>query len=141
MKHLKDFIIESQLELNGFCILKPGFLDHQKEWEDLLKNRNWNIIQKQRKKLNKEEAEELYKMHSDKEWYKDLIEYMTSDDCLCCSCYKDCNDPIKDMKDIKHQVRDTWGEDEMRNGMHSSDSIENVSREINIALNKIPMNG
>jgi nucleoside diphosphate kinase len=51
-------------------------------------------------------------------------------------CYKDCKDPIKDMKSIKDKVRKIWGKDDMRNAMHSSDSIDNVNREYKLVFEK-----
>lgn len=160
MKSLTQFILENTAEpvqreidtnvkdgvgvtdlINGFVILKPEFLDHTEDFCNMLKNNGWNIIQKQQKKLTKDEAKELYKMHKDKPFYKDLCDYMASDDCLCCSCHKDCKDPIADMKKIKHKVRDAWGKDEMRNGMHSSDSLYNINREANLVFLNCGMRG
>ena len=133
MKSLTQFILESKnLELNGFCILKPEFLDHEEDFLALLKNNNWDIIQKKKLLLTKEQSSNLYSPHKDKDFYKDLCDYMSSGECLCCSCHKDCEDPIEDMKKLKDKVRKNWGKDEMKNGMHSSDSLENVNRESKI---------
>ena len=133
MKSLTQFILESKnLELNGFCILKPEFLDHEEDFLALLKNNDWNIVQKKKLLLTKEQSENLYSPHKDKDFYKDLCKYMSSGECLCCSCHKDCEDPIEDMKKLKDKVRKNWGKDEMKNGMHSSDSLENVNRESKI---------
>lgn len=133
MKSLTQYILEqNSSELNGFVILKPEFLKYEKQWLDLLQNNGWQIIQKKKLKLTHEQAEELYVMHKDKDFYKDLCDYMCSDDCICCTCHKQVNDPIKDMNKLKDKARDTWGKSEMKNAMHSSDSLENVKRESNI---------
>ena len=135
MKHLLEYILESNnLELNGFVILKPEFLDHKDDFLALLKNNGWDIVQQTECQLSKEQAEELYNPHKDKDFYKDLCNYMCSDKCLCCACHKNCEDPIEDMKKLKDKVRENWGKDEMKNGMHSSDSLENVNRESKICL-------
>ncbi len=135
MKSLTQFILESKnLELNGFCILKPEFLDHEEDFLALLKNNNWDIIQKKKLLLTKEQSSNLYSPHKGKDFYKDLCDYMSSGECLCCSCHKDCDDPIEDMKKLKDKVRKNWGKDEMKNGMHSSDSLENVNRESKIVF-------
>lgn len=136
MKKFSTFILEADnIELNGFCILKPEFLDYTDDFLALLKNNGWNIIQKKKLLLNKEQSENLYSSHKDKDFYKDLCDYMSSSECLCCSCYKNCKNPIEDMKKLKDKVRENWGKTEMKNGMHSSDSIENVNRESKICLN------
>lgn len=133
----KTFLIkESSNEINGFAILKPEFLDHEEDFLTLLKNNGWNVIQKSKRTLTNDEAKELYKMHKDKDFYNNLCKYMSSSDCLCCQCYKDCQDPIKDMNSIKDKVRKSWGKDEMKNGMHSSDSLENVNRESKLIFEK-----
>ena len=54
------------------------------------------------------------------ELYKKSKEYFSYVDCA------------NDMKKLKDKVRKNWGKDEMKNGMHSSDSLENVNRESKI---------
>ena len=141
MKTLKNFLLESIFTenvtgINGFCILKPGFTDHDNDLCNMLKNNNWGIVQKTKMKLSHNLASKLYQCHKDKDFYKDLCNYMSSDDCVCYSCYKDCNDPIADMKSIKDKVRKAWGIDDMKNAMHSSDSLENVNRESKLIFEK-----
>jgi nucleoside-diphosphate kinase len=135
MKSLSQFIKESSLELNDFAILKPEVIEYKEAWIDLLKNKGWQLIRQNQTKLSLDQAKELYKMHKDEDFYNDLCEYMSSGECICCSCYKDCEEPFKEMKTIKNSVRDKWGKSEMKNAMHSSDSLENVNRESKICLN------
>jgi len=133
----KTYMLKEDVNsINGFAILKPEFLNHEEDFIKLLNNNGWNIIQKTKKKLTQGEAEELYKMHKGKKFYNDLCKYMSSDDCLCCLCHKDCKDPIKDMDALKDKVRKTWGKDDMKNAMHSSDSLENVNRESKLIFEK-----
>ena len=134
MKTLIQFIKEQSAELNAFVILKPEFLKYEQQWLDMLTNNDWQIIQKKKLKLTHEQAEELYKMHKDKDFYKDLCDYMSSGDCICCACHKDCKDPINEMKKLKDKARDAWGKSEMKNAMHSSDSLKNVERESKIVF-------
>lgn len=136
MKRLSESIASSNNvpSINGFAILKPGFKEYEKELDALFNNNYWKIVQKQNRKFNLDQAKLLYLPHKDKDFYDDLCKYMTSDECVCYSCYKDCKDPIKDMNNIKEKVRKQWGEDEMKNCMHSSDSLENVERETKICI-------
>lgn len=129
MKSLITYIKESSLEVNGFCILKPEFLSHEDDWYKMLENNGWQIVQKKNLKMNKELASKLYSCHKDKDFYNDLVDYMSSDNCICCMCHKDCENPIEDMKSLKDKCRKAWGKSEMKNAMHSSDSLENVERE------------
>ena len=134
MKSFSEFITQTATPINGFCILKPEFLNWEDDFHSLLTNNGWKIIQEQKGTLTHEQAEDLYNMHRDKDFYKDLCKYMSSGDCICCSCSKQCKDPIDDMKKIKERARDAWGIDDMKNAMHSSDSLENVQRECKICL-------
>lgn len=138
MKRLST-ILETQAAntINGFVILKPGFLSHTDAFITLLENNGWQIIQKNVVRLTLKQAKALYLPHVKESFYNDLCNYMCSDDCLCCTCYKDCADPIKEMTALKKKVRDRWAEDDMRNAMHSSDSIDNVTRESNIVFNNL----
>ena len=134
MKSLIQYIKESLGEVNGFCILKPEFLEHEFEFDELLKNNNWQIVQKTKKTLSLPEAQELYISKAKEDYYEDLCIYMASDECIAYMLYKDCEDPIKDLEKLKNKVRKTWGKDDMKNAMHSSDSKENVEREYKLIL-------
>ena len=135
MLSLSQYIKETKDDyLNGFVILKPEFLDHSDEWLKILQDNEWDILDKQTLTLSDEQAKELYKMHKDKDFYDDLCKYMSSGECLCCKCYKECNDPIEEMNKIKDDIRKKWGKDDMKNAMHSSDSLQNAKRESNIVF-------
>ena len=134
MKSLIQYIKEALGEVNGFCILKPEFLEHEFEFDELLKNNNWQIVQKTKKTLSLPEAQELYISKAKEDYYEDLCIYMASDECIAYMLYKDCEDPIKDLEKLKDKVRKTWGKDDMKNTMHSSDSKENVEREYKLIL-------
>lgn len=125
---------QADIMLNGFAILKPGFLTHLDDFQNLLTNNGWKIVQKKRGTLTQEQAEALYKCHKDKPFYGDLCKYMSSGESFCVTCRKECDDPIKDMAKLKDRVRDRWGEDEMKNAMHSSDSLANVKAESGVVF-------
>lgn len=135
MKRLSKFLVESIEKIpNAFVILKPEFLNNELEWKNMLRQNGWSILKSEKKTLSLDEAKELYKPHKGKDFYKDLCKYMSSGPCIVASCYKDSNDPIKEMDSLKDKVREKWGKDDMKNAMHSSDSLENVKRETDIVL-------
>ena len=138
MKTLSSFISESLDSRREFVILKPEFTDKDRDFEELLNNHGWKVIQKKKQTLTKEKAEKLYAMHRHKPFYDALINYMSSGPCICYSVFTDDKtkkDPVKDMDRIKDEVRKVWGKDDMKNAMHSSDSEDNVERETNICMN------
>lgn len=126
-KYYEDLVLNP--EPNMFCMLKPGFAQYKDEFENLLRLNGWKIIAQCVKKFTRPEIEDFYIMHKDKPFYHKLCDYMITDDCICYTCYKRCKNPVEDMDAFKKKIRDEWGEDEMKNGMHSSDSKENVKRE------------
>lgn len=126
---------KKEVPYNGFAILKPGFLDIQDDFEQLLEDNDWTISDVTIVKLPKDVAKELYEPHKEKDFYNDLCDYMSSDKCICYLLHKDCEDPIEDLKEVKEEARKKWGKDDMKNCMHSSDSKENVERESKICMN------
>ena len=135
MKSLTNYICEAmQKKFNGFAILKPEFLDVQDDFEDMLEDAGWDITNYKTIKMNLDEARDLYKVHEKEDFYDDLCYYMSSGNCIVYKLYKDCKDPIKDLKKVKDEVRDKYGKDDMKNCMHSSDSEENVEREAEICF-------
>lgn len=126
--------LNKDVPVNGFAILKPGFLDLQKDFENELEDNGWKISDLTKIKMGLDDAKNLYKSHEKEDFYDDLCKYMSSDKCIAYELYKDCKDPIKDLKKLKDKVRDKWGKDDMKNCMHSSDSLENVKRESDICF-------
>ena len=114
--------------------LKELELEYEDKWLEMLEEDEWDILDKKKLTLTKEQAQQLYMMHKGKDFYDDLCNYMSSGECLCAKCYKECEDPIEQMDSLKDKVRDKWGKNDMKNAMHSSDSIENVKRESKIVF-------
>lgn len=129
-------IFEEKVQPNGFCILKPGFTDHDEEFQKLLGLEGWKILDTTTRKLTRDEAARLYATHKDEPFYNTLCDYMITDDIKCYKCFKDCKDPIKEMDDFKQKIRKAWGKDDMKNAMHSSDSLDAVINECGICFGK-----
>ena len=128
MKSLVEFITESQ-NRKEFMIIKPEFLQFRNEILEFLKQHNIIPIQELRKTLTLSEAKKLYKPHSKEDFYENLCEYMSSGDSIG---FVLCNFGNSDLLELKDQIRDKYGVDEMRNAIHSSDSGLNVYRESKI---------
>lgn len=128
MKSLVEFITESQNK-REFLIIKPEFLQYRNEIIEFLKQHNIIPIQELRKTLTLSEAKKLYKPHSKEDFYENLCKYMSSGDSIG---FILCNYGNSDLLKLKDKIRDKYGVDEMRNAIHSSDSISNVQRESKI---------
>lgn len=131
--YYEDLVLDPKA--NCFCMLKPGFVKYKDEFEKLLRVHGWKICKTCTKLFTRPEIEEFYICHKDKGFYNKLCDYMITEACQCYAVYKNIKNPVKDMESFKEKIRQEWGEDEMRNGMHSSDSDDNVKREISLAFN------
>ena len=134
MKNLKEYITEglnSHKEI--FVVIKPGFLDKTSDILDVYKENGWELEFTTIKQLMPEEARKLYAIHKKKDFYKPLCEYMSSDITRAFIFTKEMTgDEFKEASRIKDEIREKWGESDMRNVVHSSDSKENFKKEASI---------
>lgn len=139
MKDLKEFLLESaKPNKKIFVVIKPGFLDKAQEILDIYKNEGWTLKFSTIKQLLLSEAKELYKVHKKQDFYKDLCDYMSSEVTRAMVFTKETNkDEFKEATRIKDVIRDKWGESDMRNVVHSSDSKENMEHEAGIYFGKV----
>lgn len=131
MKHLSHLINES---LNNksyvFVVLKPGSLDLAQLVIERFAQDGWTVTNTITKQLLPEEARKLYYVHRKEEFYKPLCEYMASSPCRAFIFSKeDSKHPFKEVKAIKDEIREKYGESDMRNVLHSSDSQKNMDKE------------
>ena len=118
-----------------FVIIKPGFLKYQAKIIDIFVKNGWSIAKIRTKQLLSTEAQNIYRVHRNEPFYKDLCKYMTSDlstRILFTKRGNSSDTTIKSVDSIKELIRSKWSIDEMRNVIHSSDSPEAVSFESNI---------
>lgn len=121
-----------------FIVIKPGFLQYSGEIIDILKTSGWEVERITNKKLLPKEARALYKVHKDEPFYNDLCKYMCTDisqGMIVKYVNGKLTDPFKAMAKIKDDIREKYGESDMRNVMHSSDSAENMVNEAGIYFN------
>lgn len=144
MKHIFKYIKEhlsTPKDCKAFIIIKPGFLDYKDEIFDYISDKGFIMHDHtEPMKLTDNQVKDLYGCHSKEDWYDDLCKYMVSDDIIAAEYVYDYDknpgvNTIELMKEIKQHFRDKYGKSEMKNCMHSSDSLENVQREGKIIFN------
>ena len=109
-----------------FIIIKPGFLKYSTRILDELLAKGFVVRNRSIQKLTLETAKEIYIPHKDESFYDDLYQYMSSDYSMGVTLL---NTKGLDLVAIKDEIRKRYGVDEMRNAIHSSDSVENMKRE------------
>lgn len=141
MKDIKKYIKESE-DLGGrsFVIIKPEFQYLANYILCQFFNAGYIIEQSKTKLLSLKEARALYRIHNKEDWYDDLCKYMSSDLVTAFIFKNDKLTPdeaIKDTEKIKDQIRKDYAESDMKNVLHSSDSIENMKKEQGIFFNTL----
>lgn len=128
MKQLKVYLTDPKKD-EVFVIIKPGFLKKSSEIMKIIQDEGFELVKTRTKLLTLKEAQILYKIHKEEEWYKSLCDYMSSDLSLGLLFKSKDKDPLKKMSEIKDKIREKFGESDMRNVMHSSDSYEHMLEE------------
>ena len=122
-------------------IIKPDAVERNLESKIkyFFKEKNLKILKSKKVKISKEEAEEFYKVHQTKPFYKDLCSYLSSGPIVVMILegdkaistnrdYMGATDPIKAAEGT---LRKMYGLSIDKNSVHGSDSLENAKKEIN----------
>ena len=112
-----------------FVIIKPGFYNLANDLFATFTEHGYKVIKSKTKRLTMEEAKSLYKVHKKEDFYNDLCKYMTSDITMAFILKKKSDDIFKEFAKLKDQIREKYGESDMRNVLHSSDSYKNFTHE------------
>lgn len=118
-----------------FTIIKPGFLHLSGEIIKMFEENGWWVFKTVTKTLTEKQAKDLYKIHKKEDWYLPLVKYMSSGESLAIMFRKtyqkrsETKDIYKEVGELKDEIREKWGESDMRNVMHSSDSLKHMEEE------------
>lgn len=114
-----------------FVVVKPGFLEKSNQIIDKFARAGFRFMKMRTKQLSMGEAKRMYYVHKDEDFYYKLCKYMSSGPCLgILFDARGIEDPFKITDELKDSIRKLWGEDEMRNCIHSSDNVENMTKEM-----------
>ena len=124
-----------------FAMIKPDAVKNNYTGKiyDRILNSNFKIIAAKLKKISKEEANCFYEIHSDKPFYNELTDFMSSGHSMVLVLEKDnavlawrntigATNP-KDADD--NTIRKDFASSLSENAVHGSDSDENAKKEIN----------
>lgn len=135
MRTLLEVLSSSNVDdskCNIFVIVKPGFLKDTALIINKFEEKGWIVDRIKTKQLLPSEAKQLYDIHKKESWFKNLCEYMSSDLSTAILFTKDKPMSPKmfdETNKIKDDIRKELGESEMRNAIHSSDSLERLQIE------------
>lgn len=141
MKDIKTFLqdnIKDPMSRNHvFVVIKPGFEQLACLIEEEFKKNGYKTVKMRTKKLMREEAENMYIMHKNEDFYDALCKYMSSGITIAYILKKKSDDIFKEFAVLKDKLREKYGESDMRNVLHSSDSYKNMTHESQVYFNNI----
>ena len=130
---------------NTLCIIKPdavknGFIE---DINKKIKESGIKITKSKRLSLDREIAEEFYAEHSDRPFYGELVDFMTSDDCVIqilegddvVSRYRELMGATNPAEADEGTLRKSFATSLGENAVHGSDSLQSAEREIAIMNN------
>ena len=102
------------------------------------------IIAQKRIKMNEEQAQKFYEVHNDKPFFKNLVEYMTSEPVVVQVLQAD--NAVKKYREVmgatnpenaeEGTIRKLFALNVQENSVHGSDSDENALKEIEFFFNE-----
>jgi nucleoside-diphosphate kinase len=105
---------------------------------DRIYEKGFNIVGLKMLQLKENQANEFYKVHAERPFYKDLVSYMTSGSVIVAALEKE--NAIKDWRNLmgatnpaeaaEGTIRKDFGENIEANAVHGSDSPETASTEV-----------
>ena len=128
-----------------FTMIKPDSIEQGNMLPilNMIQDAGFKIIALKYKRMNKEEAEKFYSIHSDKPFFDDLVGFMTRGPIIAAALEKDnaveefrqligSTDPNEAMDGT---IRKKFAKSKGENAVHGSDSNENASIEIDFHFN------
>lgn len=119
-----------------FVVIKPGFLKYAQDIIEQYTDMGWKLKKTRTKQLLLNEAKKLYAVHKKEDFYEDLCKYMSSGESMALifanKLLKISDDMFKQTNEIKDIIREKYGESDMRNVVHSSDSYQAMLNESSI---------
>ncbi|NBV07984.1 MAG: nucleoside-diphosphate kinase [Flavobacteriia bacterium] len=122
-----------------FTMLKPDAIENGNMGKiiDMILNAGFEIKAMKYTKLTEDQAKKFYEVHSERPFYGELVEYMTSGPIVAAILEKDnavadfraligATDP---MEAAEGTIRKSYAESKAKNAVHGSDSDENAEIE------------
>ena len=127
-------------------IIKPDAVKagHVDSINLMIENSGLKILEKKELKLSKEEAQQFYAVHSDKPFYNELCEFMTSGPIIvqmiegenAIELYRKVMGATNPNNAEENTIRKQFATSIQENAVHGSDSEESALKELNFFFKK-----
>lgn len=136
MKSLTNYLasnISDPMRKNHvLAVVKPGFENLLGTVSNLFKENGYTIVKTKSTRLTMEQAKQLYEVHKKESFYEELCKYMSSGITTAFILKKKSDNIFDEFAKLKDKIRDEYGESEMRNVLHSSDSYKSFTHEAGV---------
>ena len=129
-----------------FTMLKPDSIEQGNMLPilNMIENSGFKIIALKYKRMNRDEAEKFYSIHSDKPFFNNLVSFMTRGPIIAAALEKE--NAVHDFRTLigstdpleakEGTIRKRFAKSKGENAVHGSDSDENAYVEINFHFDK-----
>jgi nucleoside-diphosphate kinase len=136
MKELKQYlssnINDPMRKGHVLAVVKPGFDDLLGKLCGIFIENGYTIVKNKTTRLTLEQAKELYKVHAKENFYSNLCDYMCSGPTTAFILKKKSDNIFDEFAKLKDKIREDFGESDMRNVLHSSDSYKSFTHEAGV---------
>lgn len=136
MKELKQYlssnISDPMRKGHVLVVIKPGFENMLGKLCGIFKENGYTIVKTKTTRLTLEQAKELYKVHAKEDFYSNLCDYMCSGLTTAFILKKKSDNIFDEFAKLKDKIREDFGESDMRNVIHSSDSYKAFTHEAGV---------
>ena len=133
MKDLSKFLEQNMKDPmrknHVLVVVKPGFDNLLGKLCGIFIENGYTIVKNKTTCLTLDQAKQLYKVHSKEDFYSNLCNYMCSGPTTAFILKKKSDDIFKEFEKLKEKIREDFGESDMRNVLHSSDSYKAFTHE------------
>ena len=136
MKNLSTYLssnINDPMRKNHvLVVVKPGFDNLLGKLCEIFIENGYTIVKNKTTRLTLDQSKEMYKVHSKKDFYSNLCDYMCSGPTTAFILKKKSDNIFDEFAKLKDKIREDFGESDMRNVLHSSDSYKSFTHEAGI---------
>lgn len=131
-KYLSSNISDPMRRNHVLVVVKPGFENLLGTVSNLFKENGYTIVKTKSTRLTLDQAKQLYKVHSKEDFYSNLCDYMCSGPTTAFILKKKSDNIFDEFAKLKDKIREDFGESDMRNVLHSSDSYKSFTHEAGV---------
>ena len=139
-KFLSKNISDPMRKNHVLVVVKPGFENLLGKLCEIFIENGYTIVKNKTTRLTLDQAKKLYIVHKKEDFYSNLCDYICSGPTTAFILKKKSDNIFDEFAKLKDKIREDFGESDMRNVLHSSDSYKSFTHEAGIYFYNINQN-